>query len=100
LGRWTPIRRYDRINSGEYENGVKNGTGTYYFKGEEDGRYEGHWKNGRQEGAGKLFSKDKLVFEGLFRNGEPVRDPPKVQSSAMEHLPSNIAQISSVAPKF
>jgi hypothetical protein len=31
---------------GSYENGLKDGTGTFYFNN--DDRYEGQWKHGKQ----------------------------------------------------
>lgn len=62
------------LYSGYYKNGVKEGSGTFYFNPNES--YEGQWKNGRQDGQGKLVKNGATVFDGKFRNGEPCPEDP------------------------
>lgn len=58
------VFRYELVDLGDYENGIKHGQGTYEYS---NGRkYVGEWKNGKQDGYGKLFIYDKIAFEGNF----------------------------------
>ena len=47
------LHRYDIDDSGQYLNGVKHGRGEFHYSANR--RYEGDWKDGKQNGHGRLF---------------------------------------------
>ena len=62
---WPDGRKYE----GNYENDLKSGFGIYCWKDEEK-RYEGLWKLGKQEGNGILFQADGTQKKGFWENGK------------------------------
>ena len=68
------------IYDGEWKAGKQDGRGVYKLA---DGRvYDGEWKAGKQDGYG--VGKDatgKVIHEGQWKNGEPVKDGQAVGSS-------------------
>ena len=67
-------KEYDKndnlIFKGEYQNKKRNGFGKEYYKGKLT--FEGQYKDGLKNGPGKKYdNKDsKLIFEGIYLNGE------------------------------
>ena len=51
---------------GEFNNGKREGKGTYYFNDGE--RYEGDWKNNKQEGKGIYYYKNGNKYDGDWKN--------------------------------
>ena len=56
------------IYEGEYENGRRNGKGTYYFSSGE--KYEGEFRDGKREGKGTFYWDDTSRWEGTFVDNE------------------------------
>ena len=78
VGYWDNGRQYkrgkvfDRKNNllydGEYKNGVKEGSGIYYYQTGE--KYEGKFLNGLKDGKGTFYWKNGNKWEGYFKNDE------------------------------
>ena len=51
---------------GELKNGKREGKGVFYFK--DRSRYEGNWKNGVKEGKGTYYYSDGKKYEGDWKN--------------------------------
>ena len=56
------------IYEGEYNNGLRNGEGTYYYA--RGLKYEGNFVNGFREGHGIFYWEDGTRWEGPFKNNE------------------------------
>ena len=56
------------IYEGEYENGRRNGKGTFYFSSGE--KYEGEFRDGKREGKGTFYWDDTSKWEGTFVDNE------------------------------
>jgi len=54
--------------TGNFENGIKNGTGKMVYKN--GSIYEGEWKDGQPNGLGTMTLANKTVQKGNFINGE------------------------------
>lgn len=58
---WALLSNGDQYE-GEYKNGLRDGTGTYFFKNGH--RYIGNWKTGLKHGKGKFHYPDGSSYEG------------------------------------
>lgn len=59
---------------GEFKNGKPDGMGSMISMDEANGwKYEGPFKNGLREGYGKFTLPDGRIYEGIFKNDQPVR---------------------------
>lgn len=56
------------IYEGEYENGRRNGKGTFYFNSGE--KYVGEFRDGKREGKGAFYWDDNCRWEGPFVDNE------------------------------
>ena len=68
----TKVLENGRTYKGELnKNGEPDGYGKTYQKDGKKVLYAGYWKNGKRDGAGKLyFSSSKLFFDGHFKDGK------------------------------
>lgn len=59
---------------GEFKNGKPDGMGSKICMDESNGwKYEGPFKNGLREGYGKFTFPDGRIYEGIFKNDQPVQ---------------------------
>ena len=62
------IWRNDSIYEGDFAFGKKDGKGKFTFPS--GNYYDGYWIDGKQHGAGALFSKDQTMMKkGLWKYG-------------------------------
>ena len=63
---------------GEYENGKKKGTWTYYYGGSATIKAVGDYVNGVKEGDWKYYDKkENLVKTEVYKNGQNMSTPKK-----------------------
>jgi len=58
-----PSERYE----GEYRDGKENGRGVYVWAS--DNRYEGEWRDGKAHGFGRMARANGDVYNGIWANG-------------------------------
>ena len=78
VGYWDNGRQYKRgkvfdkknnlLYDGEYKNGIREGSGIYYYQTGE--KYEGKFVNGLKDGKGTFYWKNGNKWEGYFKNDE------------------------------
>ncbi len=63
--------RKKKYHQGNFENDLYNGFGVHTYSKESTNQYyEGHWKNAKKSGKGKLVWKNGSKYEGNFENGD------------------------------
>ncbi len=61
---------------GEYDNGKRKGTWTYYYQGDSKIKMVGEYVNGAKEGEWKYYDKkENLVKTEVFKNGQNMSAP-------------------------
>eukprot|EP01052_Picozoa_sp_SAG31_P059858 SAG31_NODE_19103_length_612_cov_0.884990_1_plen_96_part_10 len=58
------------VYEGNYANGMRNGTGTYYFGGKENPKatYTGSYVDHKKCGVGKMTYPDGTIYEGEWKD--------------------------------
>lgn len=63
--------------TGEFKNGHPHGKVMVKLPGKEDQRIEGQFRHGMAHGWIKMFHGNNIVYEGIFRMGNPLSLPSK-----------------------
>lgn len=76
-----PPNKLKKLYVGEWEIGLKNGYGTFYY--DNGSVYEGQWKDNVRQGWGKMTYDTRMIYEGEWhadkRHGQGVLVHGKLQ---------------------